>query len=125
MCVFLGYSAHHKGYCCLDLSTNRVIISRHVIFDETTFLFAERNGPSIPANFDFLDATDVVPAPSGPLHKFSSVGTPSSTSDVTSAPADPSETVPGVPPTPSVAATDPPAYTADPPAPALYIPPAL
>jgi len=125
LCVFLGYSAHHKGYRCLDLSTNRVIISRHVIFDEMAFPFAERNGPSIPADFDFLDATDVVPAPIGPLHKFLSAGTPSSTSNVTSAPAGPSETVPGVPPTPPVAATDPPADTADPPAPALYIPPAL
>ncbi|WVZ93597.1 hypothetical protein U9M48_039565 [Paspalum notatum var. saurae] len=26
-CVFLGYSAHHKEYRCLDLSSNRVIIS--------------------------------------------------------------------------------------------------
>ena len=29
-CVFLGYPSNHKGYHCLDISTRRVIISRHV-----------------------------------------------------------------------------------------------
>jgi hypothetical protein len=38
-CAFLGYSAYHKGYRCLDLSTNNTIISRHVVFDETDFSF--------------------------------------------------------------------------------------
>ena len=37
-CVFLGYSLHHKGYKCLDLSTNRVYISCNVVFDEKNFL---------------------------------------------------------------------------------------
>jgi hypothetical protein len=32
-CVFLGYYVDHKGYHCLDLSTNRLIGSRHVVFD--------------------------------------------------------------------------------------------
>ena len=116
LCVFLGYSAHHKGYRCLDLSSNRVIISRHVIFDETAFPFAERHGPSAPANLQFLDddTTDPVLPPIGPMHKFLSAGTPPSTADVSSAPAGPTATVPGAP-----------LSAEDPPAPALYIPPAL
>jgi hypothetical protein len=39
-CLFLGYSTEHKGYRCLDLSTNRVLTSHHVVFDEACFPFA-------------------------------------------------------------------------------------
>ncbi|RLM70082.1 uncharacterized protein C2845_PM17G07680 [Panicum miliaceum] len=67
MCVFLGYSAHHKGYCCLDTLSNRVIISHHVTFDESAFPFAELQNPPTPAAFDFLDdLSNSVPAPKGP-----------------------------------------------------------
>ena len=40
-CVFIGYSAMHKGVKCLDVSTGRVYISRDVVFDETKFPFAD------------------------------------------------------------------------------------
>jgi hypothetical protein len=39
-CVFLGYSALHKGYKCLHVLSNRVYISRDVIFDENLFPFS-------------------------------------------------------------------------------------
>ena len=38
-CVFIGYPREQKGYRCFDLSTRKVITSRHVIFDETIFLY--------------------------------------------------------------------------------------
>ncbi|GKA09271.1 ribonuclease H-like domain-containing protein [Tanacetum coccineum] len=36
-CIFLGYPAYHRGYRCLDLSTNKIILYRHVMFDELQF----------------------------------------------------------------------------------------
>jgi hypothetical protein len=50
-CVFLGYSSDHKGYRYLDLSTNRLIISRHVVFDEDRFPLATSPNPT---DLDFL-----------------------------------------------------------------------
>ncbi|KAG7589577.1 GAG-pre-integrase domain [Arabidopsis suecica] len=44
-CVFLGYNEKYKGYRCLLLSTGRVYISRHVVFDEQDFPF-HRLSPS-------------------------------------------------------------------------------
>jgi hypothetical protein len=54
LCKFLGYSHDHKGYQCLDLSTNRVIISRHVTFNETTFPFAQHRPTPTSQELDFL-----------------------------------------------------------------------
>jgi hypothetical protein len=42
-CVFIGYPQEHKGYICLDLSTNKGIMSHHVLFDELTFPLASKH----------------------------------------------------------------------------------
>jgi len=68
LCVFIGYSPDHKGYRCLNLATNRVIISRHVVFDETTFPFSLRRPSPPPQELDFLtndDPLPVFPLPAG------------------------------------------------------------
>jgi len=51
-CVFIGCPSSQKGYRCLDLSTRRVIISPHVVFDEANFPFAVTKPP--PESLDFL-----------------------------------------------------------------------
>lgn len=60
-CVFLGYPSSHKGYRYLDLSTRRIIISRHVVFYETYFPFGLYTSGSSPSDLDFLLAGSTVP----------------------------------------------------------------
>lgn len=33
-CMFLGYNLQHKGYRCLDPTSSKVYISRHIVFNE-------------------------------------------------------------------------------------------
>lgn len=47
-CVFLGYPSDHRGFRCLDISTKKIILSRHVVFDENAFPFANMPNPAPP-----------------------------------------------------------------------------
>ena len=58
-CVFLGYPSSHKGYHCLDLSTQCIIISSHVVFYETCFPFGLHTSGSSSSDLDFLLAGTV------------------------------------------------------------------
>jgi hypothetical protein len=51
-CIILGYSTDHKVYRCIDLTTNNIVISRHVVFYEVDFPFSASPcaAPSSPAS---------------------------------------------------------------------------
>jgi hypothetical protein len=74
-CVFIGYSLDHKGYHCLDLSTNRVVISQHITFDEGCFTFVA--SPTVTNDYEFLSEMDQVLSPIRTCH---SAGIPTTTS---------------------------------------------
>jgi hypothetical protein len=60
--VFLGYSPDHKGYRCFDLASDRVLISRHVVFDESDFHYTTPT-PSLDPKLESLFSDPVVQPP--------------------------------------------------------------
>lgn len=77
-CVFLGYSAKHKGYLCFHVPSSRTYIARHVVFDESSFPFPEHGSK---ANFDHLINSDLR---LHTLHEASTIGLPSTPSPTSS-----------------------------------------
>jgi hypothetical protein len=71
-CLFLGYSPDHKGYRCLDLISHRIIISRHVVFDEYVFSLA---GSTPPTDLNSLLEFDPIPPPP-PAPRLATLPTP-------------------------------------------------
>ncbi|GJU49400.1 ribonuclease H-like domain-containing protein [Tanacetum coccineum] len=59
--IYLGQASNHRGYRCLDLKTNKLIISRHVAFDETVFPYGSTQ-PVLSPTYTFLDdIPDIIP----------------------------------------------------------------
>ncbi|GKV02438.1 hypothetical protein SLEP1_g14874 [Rubroshorea leprosula] len=91
LCIFLGYPTHHKGYRCLDLATNKIILSRHVVFAENSFPYK-----SLPINYPNPTSSSNFRAP---FHLFDAVLPP---------PIQPHTTSPHVPSSPTRVASCPP-----------------
>jgi hypothetical protein len=87
--LFVSFLATHqitKGYRCLGLSTNRVIISCHVVFDETMFPFSLSQRSPSSQDLDFLTDDDAFPI-SFSYRYIWSCWPPTTTSDACSLPA--------------------------------------
>ena len=67
-CIFIGYSSNHHGYKCLDLSTGRVYISRHVIFDENFFPFHHKVSSPLPSKTTSSTHVNLPLSPAIPHH---------------------------------------------------------
>ncbi|KAI0507213.1 hypothetical protein KFK09_013335 [Dendrobium nobile] len=68
-CVFMGYSDMFKGYKCLDISTNKIIISRHLRFNEQFFSFHEQKAVSTPSSTN-LSPFMLTPYSSSSIQQF-------------------------------------------------------
>lgn len=48
LCLFLGYSNSENAYKCMDLTTSRIYLFRHVVFDEYLFSFHSSTHTYVP-----------------------------------------------------------------------------
>jgi hypothetical protein len=112
-CLFLGYFPDHKGYQCLDLASHRIIISRHVVFNEYVFPLA---GPSPPTDLDSLLESDPV-STSSQAPRLAPLPAPRAASTPQLAPIPAPRAVPSTPPTPHATPSTTPAPRTAPPTP--------
>ncbi|GJT06025.1 ribonuclease H-like domain-containing protein [Tanacetum coccineum] len=80
-----GYPANHRGYRCLELSSNKIIMSRHVRFDEDVLPFGTVMSSTKPS-YDFLlppklhnIQPNIIPTPEPIVQNFQPPPNPSTT----------------------------------------------
>lgn len=93
-CVFIGYSPLHKGYKCLDPSSGRVYVSRHVLFNETHFPYKYLQVSSS-TGLDFTEFTQVL-IPSSSVSSPAQNSSPSPSSNMGLRQASLQESIPAV-----------------------------
>ncbi|GKA07195.1 ribonuclease H-like domain-containing protein [Tanacetum coccineum] len=65
--IYLGQAFNHREYRCLDLKTNKIIIYRHVTFDEIVFPYGSTQ-PALPPTYNFLDDIPDIISPTIPTN---------------------------------------------------------
>ena len=63
-CVFLGYPTDHRGFRCLDLQSRKIILSRHVTFDENIFPFSTSSQTPVSPSLEYLPPPPIIRRPS-------------------------------------------------------------
>lgn len=62
-CIFLGYAAQYKSYICYAVKENKLIVSRHVLYDETHFPTIHRLSVNMPSSSVSCTSTTFVVHP--------------------------------------------------------------
>jgi len=72
MVIFFPFASFpdHKGYRCFDLTSRRVLISRHVVFDESDFPYSTSSTPSSDSELESLFSPDLVVQPPLSVYPF-------------------------------------------------------
>jgi len=60
-CIFIGYCANQRGYCCFDPQSQKIYISRHVVFDESRFLAKDTALSQSPCKLTASPGTSLIP----------------------------------------------------------------
>lgn len=62
-CVFMGYSQGYKGVICYNTTTQKFIISRHVVHDESIFPFKQSESSIQSSTFSSCDPSSFTASP--------------------------------------------------------------